>query len=184
MTKQQYIYHYDLIYKAEKKTFETNDSFKIMKKAAKACYKFILKNLTTEKILVLCGPGNNGGDGVLIAQYLHKNNFVADIYYPFGHPKTIDSKKALDLLLNKESIKENILFDAYDLIIDALFGTGFNRVLDSTSVSLFNKINDLSIQVRPFFCIILPTLVIFILLFFAKLLILEEFLEFDVNKIS
>jgi len=141
MTKQQYIYGYDLIYKAEKKTFETIDSFKVMQGAAKACYSFILKNLTTIKILVLCGPGNNGGDGVLIAQHLHEQNFFADIYYPFGRPKTNDSKKALDLLSNKESIKENICFDTYDLIIDALFGTGLNRILDPTIASIFNKIN-------------------------------------------
>jgi len=141
MTKQQYIYNQDLVSKAEKKTFEIINSFKVMQKAAKACYSFILKNLNAEKILVLCGPGNNGGDGVLIAHHLLKQNFSVDICYPLGFPKKNDSKKALDLLSDKKRIKENVSFNDYDLIIDAVFGTGFNRELKSNTASLFDKIN-------------------------------------------
>jgi len=141
MTKQQYIYNQALISKAEKKTFEKIDSFKVMQKAAKACYLFILKNLNIKNILVLCGPGNNGGDGVLIAHHLIKQNFSVDICYPLGFPKTKDSKKALDLLTEKKNIKENVSFEDYALIIDAVFGTGFNKELKSNTASLFDKIN-------------------------------------------
>ena len=70
MFEQQYIYNHDLVYKDEKKTFEKIDSLRIMQRAAKACYTYISENLITKKILVLCGSGNNGGDGTLIAQYL------------------------------------------------------------------------------------------------------------------
>ena len=100
-----YLYNQDLVYKSEQKTFERIDSFKIMQQAAKACYLFIKKNLTSKKILIICGQGNNGGDGVLIAQHLLKQNIFVEIYYPLGSPKTEDSKKALDLLLNKNKIK-------------------------------------------------------------------------------
>ena len=141
MTKQQYIYNQALVSKAEKKTFEKIDSFKVMQKAAKACYLFILKNLNIKNILVLCGPGNNGGDGVLIAHHLIKQNFSVDICYPLGFPKTKDSKKALDLLTEKKNIKENVSFEDYALIIDAVFGTGFNKELKSNTASLFDKIN-------------------------------------------
>lgn len=141
MIKQQFIYSQALVSKAEKKTFEKIDSFKVMQRAAKACYLFILKNLNIRKILVLCGPGNNGGDGVLIAHHLIKQNFSVDICYPLGFPKTKDSKKALDLLSEKKKIKENVSFEDYSLIIDAVFGTGFNKELKSNAVSLFDKIN-------------------------------------------
>ena len=40
MTKQQYIYSYDLIYKAEKQTFETNDSFEVMQQGFLHTAKF------------------------------------------------------------------------------------------------------------------------------------------------
>ena len=68
-------------------------------------------------------------------------NFSTDVLYPFGLPKTEDSKKALSLLVNKKVIKKNIVFDDYDLIIDALFGTGFNKQLDESTTLLFNQIN-------------------------------------------
>ena len=147
MSKHQFIYNYDLINKSEKKTFENIDSFKIMQRAAKACYSFILKNLSPKKTLVLCGLGNNGGDGVLIAQYLIAQNFFIDVHYPFGFPKTNDSNKALDLLVNKKVIKENVILEDYDLIIDALFGTGFNKELNETTISLFNEINKLKAKI-------------------------------------
>ena len=106
MIEQQYIYNYDLICKAEQKTFELTNSFLIMQQAAKACYSFILKNLTKQKTLVLCGSGNNGGDGTLIAQHLIQQNFSVDIHYPFGFPKTDDSKKALGLLSDNNRVKK------------------------------------------------------------------------------
>ena len=49
MIKQQYIYSQALISKAEKMTFEKIDSFKVMQRAAKACYLFILKNLNNTR---------------------------------------------------------------------------------------------------------------------------------------
>ena len=118
-----------------------------MRMAAKACYSFIIKNLTVKKILILCGPGNNGGDGILIAKHLLKQNYSVDIYFPLGGARSEDSKKALNLLPTKERIKENISLDSYDLIIDALFGTGFNEILDLKTELLFNNINKLKTKI-------------------------------------
>ena len=70
-----------------------------MQKAAKACYLFIKKNFKFKKILVICGQGNNGGDGVIIANHLLNDNNFTDILYPIGEPKSKDSKKALSLLI-------------------------------------------------------------------------------------
>ena len=49
MEEHQYIYNYDLIHKAEKNTFKKIYSFTVMQRAAKACYSFILKNLSTNR---------------------------------------------------------------------------------------------------------------------------------------
>ena len=48
MNKNYYIYNYNLIHKAEQKTFKKIDSFKVMKKAAKECYSFIDKTVETK----------------------------------------------------------------------------------------------------------------------------------------
>ena len=147
MGAQQYIYNHNLICKAEKETFKKINSFEVMQKAAIACYAYILKKFPSKKILILCGPGNNGGDGVLIAQKLIEKNLFINISYPFGLPKTKDSKKALKLLYNKEKIKKNILFNKYDLVIDALFGTGLKKRPDSSILSFFRKVNKSNVKI-------------------------------------
>jgi len=140
-SQSPFLYDYKLIQKAEKKTYETVESFTVMQKAAKACYSFIKKNFKFKKILVLCGPGNNGGDGIIIATHLLRDNNLIDIAYPISEPQTEDSKKALSLLLNKNCIKQKIDFNNYDLIIDALFGIGLNKKFNENIISLINKIN-------------------------------------------
>ena len=70
--KQSFLYNQKLIQKAEKKTFTKVDSFTVMKKTAKLCFKYINKKYSNKKFLVVCGHGNNGGDGILIANYLLK----------------------------------------------------------------------------------------------------------------
>jgi len=72
MFKNSKIYNQDLITKAEKKTFKKKDSFSVMQIAAKACSNYILSNFKPKRVLILCGPGNNGGDGILIAKDLLK----------------------------------------------------------------------------------------------------------------
>ena len=92
MITSQYIYNLDLTNKAEKETFKKTSSFMVMQKVSKKCYFFIKKNFHQKNILVICGPGNNGGDGVLIANHLYNNSLSVDVVYPFGPPKTENAK--------------------------------------------------------------------------------------------
>ncbi|MBI5388954.1 NAD(P)H-hydrate dehydratase [Candidatus Woesearchaeota archaeon] len=82
--------------------------------------------LQGKKILVVCYHGNNGGDGFVAARYLRDAGFSVDVLF-------IGQKKKLkeEALVNYSKIKsmkanyKNIDFSSYDLIIDALLGTGF-----------------------------------------------------------
>ena len=59
----------------------------LMERAATACFKWIDKNiLASNKIIVCCGTGNNGGDGLVVARLLHKAEYKVAIYI-------LDSKK-------------------------------------------------------------------------------------------
>ena len=69
MNLNPYIYSQNLMQKAEMETFKKEDSFLVMQKAAKNCFNFIIDIDLNQRILVVCGPGNNGGDGILIAKY-------------------------------------------------------------------------------------------------------------------
>ena len=69
------------IYTAEQvKTFETNifvskgDDLRAMQEAAKQSVKVLIKDYSKADYLVLCGPGNNGGDGYFIGLGLSESN--------------------------------------------------------------------------------------------------------------
>jgi len=137
----RHLYTYELIYKAEQETFKVTDSFEIMKKAALTSYEYIIKKFANKKFLIFCGPGNNGGDGILIAKYLLEKNQSVKISFPISKPKTTDSIKAFTELNNEKIIDENPNFDNYDIIIDAIFGTGLKNIINDSLCNLIHKIN-------------------------------------------
>ena len=51
-----------------------------MKRAGTNCAKKIYKSKLNSKFIVLCGPGNNGGDGLVISQVLKKLNQNVVLY--------------------------------------------------------------------------------------------------------
>jgi len=107
-------------------------------KAAEAIKKFC--GLEGKKIAVICGNGNNGGDGFVIADNLKKFDCDVTVIIPFGTPHTSDAEFYFSRL---EGIKITEYFvDEYDLIIDSLFGIGFNREPDNTTKMLFGFINN------------------------------------------
>ena len=65
----------------EKQQFLKNNSYSFMKNAGKKVFQFINKNFdNNQPIIVLCGPGNNGGDGFVIAKYLKNHGYPIDVY--------------------------------------------------------------------------------------------------------
>ncbi len=141
MNFNPYIYSQNLMQKAEMETFKKEDSFRVMKKAAKTCFNFIIEIVSNKRILVVCGPGNNGGDGILIAKYLYEKQKNVELYAPLGIAKTNDSKKALALLNSRTLIKKNVNFKDYDIIIDSVFGIGLNRPITKELQIIFQNLN-------------------------------------------
>ena len=137
----RHLYTYDLIYKAEQETFKVTDSFEIMKKAALISYEYIIKKFANKKFLIFCGPGNNGGDGILIAKYLLEKDQSVRISFPITNSKTSDSIRAFAELNNEKIIDENPDLNNYDIIIDAIFGTGLKNRINDSLLNLIDKIN-------------------------------------------
>ncbi len=113
----------------------------LMKNAGDNAFKIINNtyNLNDKKIAVVCGNGNNGGDGFVIAQNLKKSGFNVSVITPLGEPLTETAKHYYNQLSNIEVYDE--LNGEYDVLIDALFGIGLNRPLDSETLTLIEKIN-------------------------------------------
>lgn len=114
----------------------------LMKKAGDAATAEILRrhNVIGKKICVMCGMGNNGGDGLVIASNLKKRGADVTLLLPMGFPMTDTS---LTFKSGVDGISYTEYFDcAYDIVIDALFGIGLNRFLSEKITSLIEKINE------------------------------------------
>ena len=106
-----------------------------------------LKNYITKKfkknssILIVCGSGNNGADGISLARLL-QNKFKVSLYI-VNEPKTEIGKLQLKRAKSINVNFVNQIFQA-DVVVDCLFGTGLNKELDEDSVSLINSLNNLN----------------------------------------
>ncbi|MCT7529972.1 NAD(P)H-hydrate dehydratase [Aliarcobacter cryaerophilus] len=106
-----------------------------------------LKNCITKKfkknssILIVCGSGNNGADGISLARLL-QNKFEVSLYI-VNEPKTEIGKLQLKRAKSINVNFVNQIFQA-DVVVDCLFGTGLNKELDEDSVSLINSLNNLN----------------------------------------
>lgn len=101
-------------------------------------------DVTTKRIAVLCGAGNNGGGGMVAARHLH--NWGAEIalkvLLPHGKIKNIPAHQFHSLekmgILHKESID----LDAVDLVIDAMIGYGLTGNPGGPFADWIRNVND------------------------------------------
>ena len=128
----------------EQGQFVKKRSYSFMQKAGNKVFKFIDKNFKNKKtIIVLCGPGNNGGDGFVIAKCLMDHGYFVTVYTCIGKNKYKgDALKALKGFKGK--LKSIGLFKLQKnaLIVDALFGIGLKRNIKGILSTVFRKINE------------------------------------------
>ncbi len=124
---------------AEQKFFDDgNDSFALMQVAAGA----VAERAATMapdggRILVLAGPGNNGGDGHLAAAMLASRGFDVHVRR-FGEASGADAIRAAKAWSGPTGQADPVRFD---LIIDALFGIGLARPLSGEAATLVEAVN-------------------------------------------
>lgn len=124
-------------------------SLVLMENASRCVFEEIKKNFPHAKnILIVAGKGNNGGDGLAVARHLFLNNYCVDIYLAFGEVRgdaEIQLKILENLGLNPLDSKPD--FKNYDLIVDAIFGTGFQPPVKGKIGDLINEINASKVDV-------------------------------------
>ncbi len=123
----------------------------LMENAGKACAELILERFSAlmyGKIAVLCGYGNNGGDGLVIARYLFDRAYEPQVVMVGKGRQTEDNRINYELCkyLGIEIIEyceeeQAIELGDYSLLIDAVFGIGFKGEPDKLHQDLFHKIN-------------------------------------------
>ncbi|MFT5989784.1 MAG: hydroxyethylthiazole kinase-like uncharacterized protein yjeF [Neolewinella sp.] len=99
-------------------------------------------------VFIVCGTGNNGGDGLVVARLLHeKGHQVSVSQAMIGSPNEdnrTNHKRAEATGVRIQSIEKNASFPTPPInavIIDALFGTGLSRPLEGYWASLIKHLN-------------------------------------------
>lgn len=121
-------------------------SIDLMEKAASAFVQYLMTlQIANHKIIVFCGSGNNGGDGLAICRMLIENGFDAHAYFIdtnktptndcSANLKTLHEVKVIE---NESEIPE---FNHTDIIIDALFGIGIRGKVEGLISDVIRAIN-------------------------------------------
>ncbi len=134
--------------KSDKRTIEHFwvPSVVLMERAALSVVDEIEKaQFLTEKVLVVCGNGNNGGDGFAIGRLFMEKGVAVTLFFA-GNPEKMTGETALQKQI-AESYGINIVTEFpredFSLVIDALFGIGLTRDVEGAYEKVIAQMNRL-----------------------------------------
>jgi len=138
----QKIYSVEEIQTIEKKEFKKLiNSFVLMKRAGTNCAKKIYKTKLNGKFIVLCGPGNNGGDGLVISKVLKKLNQNVTLYCLESNNYKGDAKIAYKKNRLTKNNYNDLNIPKNSVIIDCIFGIGLKRKVKGIYKKIIKKVN-------------------------------------------
>ncbi|MBA2125238.1 bifunctional ADP-dependent NAD(P)H-hydrate dehydratase/NAD(P)H-hydrate epimerase [Hyphomicrobium methylovorum] len=126
-------------------------SLKLMESAGAAVAEAaiqMLRGRPNARIAILCGPGNNGGDGFVAARYLSEKNFDVRVSL-LGERSALKgdaAEMARRWLLPLRPATEDAL-QSMSLVIDAIFGAGLSRGPEGAAADLIEAVNASGIPV-------------------------------------
>jgi len=123
----------------------------LMENAGKAVVDLILQEYKPRPALVVCGTGNNGGDGFVVARMLKERNWQVTLAIT-GNADDIkdDAKKARDKWNMSGGATRTFapdLLKESELVVDAIFGSGLDRNVEGDAKVAINAINDSKLPV-------------------------------------
>ncbi|HET6970996.1 MAG TPA: NAD(P)H-hydrate dehydratase [Phenylobacterium sp.] len=104
----------------------------LMERAGKAVADAVASRFRPQPTVVLCGPGNNGGDGYVAARLLKARGWPVEVR-ALGEPAAEDARAAAARWDGETKPLNGALGD--ELAIDALFGAGLARPLDGAAAN-------------------------------------------------
>lgn len=114
----------------------------LMEHAAGGMAGYIRNNFKkSSKIVIVCGSGNNGADGIALARLLHSDYNVCIFYAkkPVSKMALLQQKRAIAI-----GVKEIKELQACDVLVDAIVGTGFSGEFSEEIDSVIEEMNAMS----------------------------------------
>lgn len=124
-------------------------TLELMENAGRAVVEAITARYEKVPTLVLCGPGNNGGDGFVIARLLRDKGWPVEVWFPFldvsgtlkGDARTNALRWDSGLIRRPDLAGDVLDWARFGLIVDALLGAGLDRNLDLWMARLVGSAN-------------------------------------------
>lgn len=153
-----YIYEAETIKQIDQQAADQGFSlFALMENAGRNIFEAMQAYLDdTDTILILAGTGNNGGDGMVLARYLHDAGFAVQLAFPLGEPKTSIAQAHL-AYVKKTGVEVNAtneIASQATVLVDALLGVGVEPPLRKNAAEIVTWANQ---QDARRFAIDLPT---------------------------
>ncbi|WP_111930076.1 NAD(P)H-hydrate dehydratase [Paraburkholderia bryophila] len=130
----------------------------LMARAGKSAASFLQELITRDtsierakqKVWLIAGPGNNGGDALVLATELHKDGIAVELCMPV-EVKPDDARWALELARTAGvaiSATPPASLDGYTWLVDGMFGIGLTRALDGVFATLARQLSQRA-RARP-----------------------------------
>jgi len=121
------------------------DGYVLMQRAGHAAWQCALQYWPqARRVVVVCGPGNNGGDGYVLARLARQSGRqVWVLHLPGYAPRTPLAQRACTDYLaigGQGELSSDCLREA-DLVVDALFGIGLDRAPDAAAADLIAAVD-------------------------------------------
>lgn len=120
------------------------------------CYPRQLEDAASTRVLVCCGPGNNGGDGLVCARHLKHFGYSPEIYYPKRTSNALYERLLHQCVENDIPVLENRCFEEatdsailreYAIVVDALLGFSFRPPVREPFVRIVDLLKNTTVPV-------------------------------------
>lgn len=132
------------------------EHIKLMENAGTAAFRFINERLSVnnKSVAVVCGRGNNGGDGFAVAKRMLDGGAKVRVMLALGQPTTEDAYRLLSeseragiktiSYVENDTDRQEFAktIEAADIIVDAIFGVGFHGTVSEGLKNVIDMINN------------------------------------------
>lgn len=127
------------------------DAHVLMRRAGQSAWRYLLQHWPqAHRIVVVCGPGNNGGDGYVLARHaLESGRYVRVLRLRAHTPRSDECRRACQEYLSAGGPIEEFerAFPDADMVVDALFGIGLSRAPDDATSALIDAMNHCGVPI-------------------------------------
>ncbi len=123
----------------------------LMENAGRAVFEEITKGVAVKRACVVCGAGNNAGDGFVVARHMANAGIPVDVIMP-GPASRLKKDALLNYnlarrlrvpvhMIKRVTPRVIAMISAADVTVDAIFGVGLNRTVGGIYAGMIDAVN-------------------------------------------